>query len=360
MFRNIQAKLTEFSRKNRVKTGVFDLNLGQTHKMNFSKPDFIKSDGYNIATYRDGPEDGPLLILIHGWPEIAYSWKTTVPALTGAGYRVITYDLRGFGRSDAPHGIEHYAITQMVADLDKVIEAQGRRTATLIGHDWGGIIMWQAGLMLAHRIERLISICTPHVKHAPVDPLKIFRKRYGKDHYFLEFRDRPEEIAALFASNPDAFFRLMFRTTRPGQKMEDNFTHIPKNFLDYLLAGEPKLLGAVMSEKDRTEYTRAYEKSGFHGGMSLYRNTTQNWELARGLPEKIDIPSLMLSPENDLILPPQTTDHMPAIMKNLTRQTVPDCGHWAMWDNPNFINKAILNWLTKTPIQKNSLASLCG
>lgn len=313
--------------------------------MDFSKPDFILSDGYQIATYRDGPEDGPLLILIHGWPEISYSWKPTIPALVKAGYRVVTYDLRGFGASDCPRDVHHYAISQMVGDLEAVLNAQNRQLATLIGHDWGGIIMWHAARMLSARVERVISICTPHVRQAPVDPLKIFLKRFGENHYFIEFQNRPEEIEKLFASHPDAFFKLMFRTTPPGKAMDKKFTYIPKSFEAFLKEGEPDLPGAVMSKEDRSFYTQAYQYSGFYGGMSLYRNTTQNWELAQGLSERVTQPALMLSPEDDLLLPPSSTDHMASIVPHLTRQIIPNCGHWAMWDNPEQINTAIVDWL---------------
>lgn len=317
--------------------------------MNFSNPHFVSSDGYRIATYSVGPKNGPVVILIHGWPELAYSWTTTVPPLVEAGYRVIAYDLRGFGASDAPQGVEHYAIEQMVADLDAVIDAQSVPKVTLIGHDWGGIILWNAARMISEKIERVVSICTPLVKQAPVDPLEIFKKRFGEDHYFLQFNERPASVEALFARDPEAFFRLMFRTTPPGTQMDKTFTYIPKNFSNYLENGAPALPGDVMSDKDREVYARAYKHSGFHGGMSLYRNTTHNWKLAEGLPEEITQPVLMLSPEDDLILPPSSADHMPSLVPNLTRKTIPNCGHWAMWDNPEAINQAIINWLGLAP-----------
>jgi pimeloyl-ACP methyl ester carboxylesterase len=313
--------------------------------MMFTAPHFIKSDGFQLATYQAGNPSAETVILIHGWPEIAYSWKLTVPALVEAGYNVIAYDLRGFGFSDAPRGIHHYQIEQMVADLETVIESSAQEKVTLIGHDWGGIIMWHAARMLSDRIDRLVSICTPHVKHAPVDPLKIFRKRFGDDHYFLEFCNRPDEIEALFASDPDAFFKLMFRTTPPGKSMDKKFTYIPKSFERYIAEGAPDLPGAVMGDEDRLIYTEAYKRNRFHGGMSLYRNTTHNWQLAQGLSERVMQPSLMLSPADDLLLPPSSTDHMPSIMPNLKRQIIPNCGHWAMWDNPEAINKAIVGWL---------------
>lgn len=317
--------------------------------MNFQNPYFINSDGLRIATYVDGPLDGPVVILIHGWPELAYSWKTTIPPLVEAGYRIVTYDLRGFGASDAPRGVEHYAIEQMVADLEAVIHSQTSEKVTLIGHDWGGIILWHAARMISDRLDRLISICTPHVKHAPVDPLKIFRKRFGEDHYFLEFNNRPDEVEALFSRAPDAFFRLMFRTTPKGKQMDKKFTYIPNSFADFLSHGAPALPGAVMSDQDRAVYTEAFTQSGFHGGMSLYRNTTHNWELAKGMSERVLHPTLMLSPEDDLLLPPSSTDHMPDIVPTLTRHTIPNCGHWAMWDNPEAINNSIIDWLGLAP-----------
>jgi len=321
--------------------------------MNFLTPNFISSGGYQIASYSEGPIDGPVVILIHGWPELAYSWKTTVPPLVAAGYRVVAYDLRGFGCSDAPRGIEHYAIEQMVGDLESVINSQAASKVTLIGHDWGGIILWHAARMIADRIKRVISICTPHVKHAPVDPLKIFRKRFGADHYFLQFNESPKDVESLFARDPDAFFRFMFRTTPPGKEMDKKFTYIPKSFAEYLENGAPSLSGAVMTDADRKVYSQAYERRGFHGGMSLYRNTTHNWKLAEGLSERILQPALMLSPQDDLLLPPSSTDHMPTLIPNLTRQTIPNCGHWAMWDNPDAINRAIIDWLgLAPPLQK--------
>lgn len=313
--------------------------------MDFSKANFISSDGYRIATYSEGDKNAPLVILVHGWPEIAYSWKPTVPALVKTGYRVVTYDLRGFGASDCPRGAEHYAISQMVGDLEAVFKAQGKSSMTVIGHDWGGIIMWHAARMLSSKIDRVVSICTPHVKQAPVDPLIIFKKRFGEKHYFLEFQNRPDEVERLFSSNPDAFFKLMFRTTPSGKVMDKKFTYITSSFARYLEEGAPDLPGAVMSHTDRAVYTKAYERSGFHGGMSLYRNTTQNWKLSQGLSERVLQPALMISPEDDLLLPPSSTDHMPKIVPNLTRKTIPNCGHWAMWDNPDQINKTIVDWL---------------
>jgi len=320
--------------------------------MHFPDPQYFTHDGLRLAYYTAGPEDGQPLILIHGWPELAYSWATTLPALADAGYQVIVPELRGFGASEAPHGAEHYRISQLVGDVEALMDHLNLPTATLIGHDWGGIIIWQAARMLGDpavskwgRVSRLISISTPAVKQAPVDPLTIFRKRFGEDHYFLVFNEAPDETAALFARDPDAFFRQMFRTTPKGATMQAEFSHIPANFRTFLEAGAPELKGPVMSEAQRAVYVEAYKRAGFHGGIELYRNTTQNWKLVEGLTPRISQPSLMISPEEDLFLPPSVTDHMPTLIADLTRVTIPDCGHWAMWEQPEAVNAALLDWL---------------
>ena len=168
--------------------------------MTFPSPHYIHHDGIQIATYAAGPEDGPdykgPILLVHGWPELAYSWKNIIGPLAEAGYRVIAYDLRGFGNSSAPddgpsRGAHHYGIAQQVGDLEAVMDAYGLSKAVICGHDWGGIIVWHAARMIASRVSGVISICTPHVGEAPADPIAIFKKRHGDEHYFVHFTERP-------------------------------------------------------------------------------------------------------------------------------------------------------------------------
>ncbi len=313
--------------------------------MNFDQPRYIHSDKFKIATYADGPTNGTPLILIHGWPEIAYSWKPVIPALTAAGYRVICYDLRGFGWSDNPIEDEHYAMPQLVADLEAVMDAYGVEQGTIVGHDWGGSIVWHAARMISHRVNRVIGICVPHTARAPVPPLKIIEKRSGDDHYFIEYLKRPDEVARLYAKDPDAFFRLLFRTTPDGAKLGPDVTSIPKNFEAFLKAGAPEVKGGLLHGGDRAMFVKGYWRSGFRAGMNLYRNIDENWRLSEGMSDRITQPVLMISPERDLLLPPELTDPMVKMVPNLTRVRIPDCGHWAMWDAPDDLTRHMLNWL---------------
>ena len=315
--------------------------------MNFEKPHFIRSDSFQIATYADGPIDGPPIVLVHGWPEIAYSWKNTVPALVAAGYRVITYDLRGFGRSTAPADPSHYAMPQLVADMEAVMDAYSYDQAIICGHDWGGSIVWHAARMISHRVKAVIGICVPHTARAQAPPLKIIEKRFGVKHYFIEFRDRGPRTAKLFAKDPDGFFRLMFRSTPPGAVADETFTYIPTKFKAFLKSGSPELKGVVMPDEDRRYFVEAYQRTGFETGMNLYRNIDVNWQLAEGMSDRITQPVLMISPEGDLLLPPELAKPMVNMCPDLERVSLPDCGHWAMWDAPGALNVAIVDWLER-------------
>jgi len=318
--------------------------------MIFDSPHFIDSDGFRIATYASGqlsdsPEAMPPIILIHGWPEMAYSWSRPMQMLADAGYPVIAYDLRGFGYSDAPLGVEHYSMVQSVADLNAVMTAYGLERAIICGHDWGGIIVWHAARILAQKVRGVISVCTPHVKSAPADPVEIYRKRYGAEHYFVHFNDRPGEADQLFADNVDAFFQMMFRSTPKTATLTPDFAFFPQKFAQYLAAGVPPLKGGILTEAERDVFVRGYKRAGFHGGLNHYRNTGANWKLGLGLSTTIPQPALMLSPEDDLLLPPALTDPMVKMIPNLERQTIKDCGHWAMWEQPEAIADAISQWV---------------
>lgn len=320
--------------------------------MDFPAVKYIAHDGLSIATYAAGPVGGPPILLVHGWPELAYSWKNTIPALAHAGYRVIAYDLRGFGRSDAPidgpsYGAHHYGIANQVSDLAAVMDAYGLDDAFICGHDWGGIIVWHAARMIRARVRGVISICTPHVGQAPADPIEIFRKRHGDEHYFVNFTDRPGVADALFARDPDAFFRLMFRSTPNGAKPKAGQASIPQKFKAYLDAGAPALKGGILSPNDHQVYVDGYTRSGFHGGLGLYRNSTENWRLTQGLNQRVTQPCLMISPEDDVFLPPAASKGMEVLVPDLSRATIADCGHWAMWEQPARVNAAMLDWLSK-------------
>ena len=314
--------------------------------MGFPKPNIVDLGDVRIATYERGRKDAPPVLLIHGWPEMAYSWKHQMRPLADAGYRAIAIDLRGFGHSDAPKDVSAYGIEKLVGDIEAVLGALGIRETVLCGHDWGGIIVWHAARMLENRVRGVISVCTPHMKQPPADPIEIFRHRHGENHYFVAFQE--EGVAeSMFAQDPLALFKMLFRRTPPGTKPSSEMYYLLEHYKEYLAAGAPQLPGQVMSTQDLQVYAGAYIHSGFHGGVNLYRNTTHNWHHDKNLDEDIAQPSLMISTADDLFLPPDMATPMVDMVPDLEHVTIEDCGHWAMWEKPDAVNKHILEWLNR-------------
>lgn len=312
--------------------------------MGFPSANIVDAGEVRIATYERGRKDAPAVLLIHGWPEIAYSWKQQMQPLADAGYRAIAVDVRGFGHSDAPRNMSAYGIEKLVGDIEGVLGALGIREVVLCGHDWGGIIVWHAARMLENRVCGVISVCTPHMKHPPADPIDIFKHRHGDKHYFVAFQE-PAVAEAIFEQDPLALFKMLFRKTPPGTKLSSEMFYLLEHFKTYLAAGAPTLPGLVMSDEDLQVYAGAYTHSGFHGGVNLYRNTTHNWHHDKTLSDTIIQPSLMISTADDLFLPPEHTEPMVQMIPDLERVVVPDCGHWAMWEQPDAINAHMIDWL---------------
>jgi microsomal epoxide hydrolase/non-specific protein-tyrosine kinase len=176
--------------------------------------------------------------------------------------------------------------------------------------------------------------------------MKIFEKRYGRGHYFVEF-NRSNKADELFASNPEAFFKMMFRSTPKAAKPSAEMYQIVSRYQSYLDEGAPDLNGEIMSRNDLQVYVESYKHSGFHGGHNLYRNTTENWEFRANIDDTITQPSLMISARQDLFLPPEFSDQMVDLVPDLERHIVEDCGHWAMWEQPEAINSLMLEWLAR-------------
>jgi len=293
-------------------------NLHQLIDMTFPLRQLIPLKDVEIATYQAGPIDGFPLLLVHGWPEIAYSWKNQMYPLAMAGYRVIAIDLRGFGWSSAPVDASQYGIQKLVGDIEGVLDHLHINQAVICGHDWGGIIVWHAARMIEKRVKGVIGICTPHVKRPPVDPMLIFEKRYGAEHYFVEFM-RSNRADNLFAENPRAFFQMMFRRTPTDAKINTRMFQMVRRFEAYLAAGAPASDQSIMSSDDLQMYVDAYTHSGFHGGHNLYRNTSKNWVFDASIGDKVSQPSLMISARQDLFLPPEFSDQMVDLVPDLER-----------------------------------------
>ncbi len=311
---------------------------------NFPELRFVDAGGVRLATYQAG--DGPPVILVHGWPEIAYSWKNQISALAEAGYRAIALDLKGFGRSDAPKDKALYDIRHMTDDLARLLDALSIDRAVFCGHDWGGAIVWPMAQLHANRVAGIIGVCTPHRPPPPAPPLAIIEKRFGPKHYFIQFQTA-NEPEALFASDIERFFRLMFRRPARAADMERLGVRLFDLVGRFRDGPPPDSASAILSDADLRVYIDAYQRSGFHGGINLYRNVNRNWEIMRAVDPVIVRPSLWIGASNDFFLPPASADGMEAFIPDLEKAVIEACGHWVMWEQPEALNALIVDWLAR-------------
>lgn len=307
----------------------------------------VEIGGVRLAAYEAGAGNaGPPVLLVHGWPEIAYSWKNQLPALAAAGLRAIAIDVKGFGASDAPRDPALYSSRQLTDDFASLLDALGIEKAVFCGHDWGGALVWAMGQLRPERVAGVIGVCTPLKARPPAPPLQIVRKRMGERHYFIHFQT-PDEPEQLFESDPELFFRIMFQKPAPRDRWAALLPRVFDLKGRFEHGGAPPDDQLILSPEDLAVYVEAYRRSGYHGGINLYRNIDRNWEMMEGRDQTVRAPSLWVGADLDMFLPVEAADDLDALVPDIEKHILSGCGHWAMWEKPAELNEILTDWLTR-------------
>ena len=156
----------------------------------FPDPRFVTTNGIRMAVHEHGA--GPPVVFLHGFPELAFSWRYQLPALAAAGYRAIAPDLRGYGATDKPAGIKNYTVQVLIADIIGLLDAEGIDEAVFVSHDWGALLAWQMALLVPERMAGLVALNIPFIPRPPVDPISIMRAALGDDFYIVNFQESNE------------------------------------------------------------------------------------------------------------------------------------------------------------------------
>ena len=311
----------------------------------FPEPHYVETNGIRMAVYEQG--DGPAVILLHGFPELAFSWRFQLPALANAGFRAIAPDQRGYGLSDVPTGVDDYRIEELIADVHGLLDALDLDTATFVGHDWGALLLWHMAQTNPERIERLIILNIPHYPRGPIDPIQIMRERFGDDFYIVNFQDSDEADRA-FAADPAHFFDMMMRRKQISRQQ---FDRLPAEMKSLSLlkvmartesSGEP-----LLSDQERDYFAEAFRRSGFTGAINWYRNWTHNWESLEGVSPRITIPTLFIGANDDVVVEPRHIEAMKPWIDDLEIHRIDNCGHWSQQEHPQTVNRLVLDWLRR-------------
>ena len=310
----------------------------------FVEPHFVATNGLQMAVYEQG--QGDPVIFLHGFPELAFSWRHQLPALANAGYRAIAPDLRGYGRTGGPDDVNAYDVRTLIADVSGLLDALDCDQVTLVGHDWGALLMWHFAMQLPQRVERLIGLNIPHMPRAPADPIALFRQRFGDDFYIVNFQDSDDADRCFSADPARLFTNLMRRNglprtvydTLPDQMKVLSLIGLMQNETP---AGEPLLTAAELDY-----FVAAFTNGGFTKPINWYRNWSRNWLAFEGVDHVIEHPVLFLAAADELVVGPEHVAAMQTVVPNLTLHTIESCGHWSQQEHPETVNRLIVDWLS--------------
>jgi epoxide hydrolase A/B len=317
---------------------------------------YAKTNGIRMGFYEAGPKtDKPPLILCHGWPEIAFSWRHQIKALGEAGIRVIAPDQRGYGATDRPEAVEAYDLEHLTGDLVGLLDYLKIDKAIFVGHDWGGFVVWQMALRYPNRVAGVVGVNTPHTNRAPADPVQLMRQRFGDHMYIVQFQDPSREADRIFNSRVEQTFDAFMRKPAPrkdtapagpplgglGASSRLNLA-FPQMIAGYDAKHDPRT--PILSQEEKKVFVDTFTRTGFTGGINWYRNFTRNWERSAGLDHTVRAPSLMIMAENDAVLPPSAADGMEKIVPDLEKYLVRDSGHWTQQEKPEEVSAKLIEW----------------
>ena len=321
----------------------------------------VSVNGIEMAYYEAGPRQGVPVILCHGFPELAFSWRHQIKALGEAGRWVIAPDQRGYGLTSRPEAVSDYDIEHLTGDLVGLMDHLGVEKAIFCGHDWGGIIVWQMPLLYPDRVAGVIGLNTPFMARAPADPIEIMRRRFGEEMYIVHFQKPGEADAVLDGDVAKAMGFFMkrpmpetpaatgglsanFQGRAEDAPPESNFALIKMlQMYDPGVDPRPQLL----TKDEMDAFVESFERTGFTGGINWYRNFTRNWTRSQGVDQQVRVPSLMVMAEKDAVLPPSAADGMEAFVPDLEKALIKGSGHWTQQEKPEEVNRVIGDWLDR-------------
>ncbi|XP_069706768.1 bifunctional epoxide hydrolase 2 isoform X2 [Phaenicophaeus curvirostris] len=285
---------------------------------------------------------GPVICLCHGFPESWLSWRYQIPALADAGFRVIALEMKGYGESTVPPDIEEYSQEQI---------CKGIPQAVLIGHDWGGAVVWNVAVFYPERVRAVASLNTPYKPADPTVDIVEKMKNYPMFDYQFYFQE-PGVAEAELEKDIGRTLKVLIRSTRQEDRLPSKVKFHQVQEQGGLLVGFPETPPAsqILHGSELQYYIQQFQKSGFRGPLNWYRNIRRNWHWAASAKDrKIMMPALMVTAGKDMVLHPSLSKGMEEWIPQLHREHIEECGHWTQMERPVVLNRILLEWLERLP-----------
>jgi pimeloyl-ACP methyl ester carboxylesterase len=323
---------------------------------------FIDSSGHRLHLAERG--SGPLVVMVHGFPESWYSWRHQLGPLAEAGYRAVAMDVRGYGRSASPSNVEAYSMTALVGDVIAVIDDHERRFpetdagGVVVGHDWGAPIAWNTALLRPERVRGVAGLSVPYNPRGDTKPLDGMRAIAAVDEtnppgslFYIDYFQAPG-VAEAEAEEDLVAWLLGFYFTASGEadSTKPNMGIVPlgHKMKERLQFPEPDQMD-WLTDDDFAYYLGEFQRTGMTGGLNRYRNITRDWhELAAWRHAPITVPALFIGGERDgpTRLGQRAIERFDETLPNLVRSEIlPSCGHWTQQEQPEVVNHLLLEFL---------------
>lgn len=309
----------------------------------------IETNGVRLRTLEAGNPGAPVVLLAHGFPELAYSWRHQIPALAAAGYHVLAPDQRGYGGSDRPDAVEDYNIVALVGDLVGLLDNVGAERAVLVGHDWGAIVAWTTPLLHSDRVAGVVGMSVPPVPRPRVPPTQAWRNTFGDSFFYILYFQEPGVADADLANDPATTMRRMMAGLRPFDPHAAAIRMAapgPEGYVERL--AEPARLPDWLSQQELDRYTAEFTRTGFTGPLNWYRNFDRNRQLTETTPARtITAPALYIAGTDDPVLAFTRRDRASEVVSGDYREVLVDgAGHWVQQERPNEVNRELLSFLS--------------
>ncbi|MCO6011644.1 alpha/beta hydrolase [Actinoallomurus purpureus] len=298
---------------------------------------------------------GPLVLLVHGFPESWYSWRHQLPVLAAAGYRAVAIDVRGYGRSSKPEDVAAYRMLELVEDNVAVVHALGEQTAVIVGHDWGAPIAANSALVRPDVFRAVGLLSVPYAPRGGPRPSEIFARMGGDEEFYISYFQEPGRAETEI--EPDVrgwlagIYAALSADTRPSAGAPDPLSVSPGGTLrDRFPAGR---LPAWLSTDDLDVYAGEFERTGLSRALNRYRNVDRDWEdLADFDGAPITQPSLFIGGALDAPTNwrADAIEAYPTTLPGLVSSHILDgCGHWIQQERPTEVNEILTGWLASLP-----------
>jgi epoxide hydrolase A/B len=310
----------------------------------------VETNGVRLRVIDAGDRDGPVVVLAHGFPELAYSWRHQIPALAEAGYRVLAPDQRGYGGSSKPEDVDAYNIVELSADIVGLLDDVGAERAVIVGHDFGGVVAWGAPLLHPDRFSGVVGLSVPPVPRPQVPTTQAFRKVFGDNFFYILYFQQPGPADAELSRDPATTLRKLMGSLSSSDEAAGlrMLAPGPEGFIDRI--PDPGGLPDWISQDEFDHYVDEFRRNGFTAPLNWYRCFDRNWELthASGLPAAtIAVPSLFIGGAADPTLAYTPRHRVREVVSGNYREVMIDgAGHWLQQERPDAVNKTLLDFLS--------------